>query len=832
MDGFWRLLKLALLALRRDAAAGELRLLAAALVIAVASMSSVAFFIDRVRATLDQEAHQLLAADLALVSNEPITPEQFALANELKLRQARIASFNSVAVAGDSLELADVKAVDTGYPLRGQLEIAPAPASDDIAIVAGPPTATVWVDDRLLHALHVTVGDRIALGASEFTIGGVIVLEPDRAGSLFSLAPRIIMPYADLAATNLILPGSRVQYALLLAGSKEQSDVFQQRVQLLPGQRLRGVDDTRPEVNRALQRAEQFLSLAALTSVLVAGIAIALSARRFAARHFDTCAIMRSFGASQRQIAAIFGLEILLLGLGSSLIGAALGYGVHGLLLGVMSGFVSGNLEAPTLAPLGQSLATGLVAILGFALPPLLGLFSIPPARVLRRDMNPGIRGHQIIYLAAIAAIVALAPWGRGNDLVTLLALGGALASSVALALAAALLVWLLRHVRHGLGITWRYGLASIARHVGASVVQTTAIGLGMMVLLLLLVVRNELLESWLRSLPADAPNQFLVNIQPDDVPNIEAFLHARGVTRPVVYPMIRARLVEINGTPVDPGSFPDPESRRMVQREFNLSFTTELGADNRVIAGQWLDADPGRAEQFSLEAGIAHNLGVGVGDELGFQVAEQRYRGRVTSLREVAWDSFNVNFFVIGAPGLLTDLPATYITSFHVSAGERRWLTELVDHFPSVTVIDIDALLRQVRTIMDRVSLAIELVFSFTLLAGLLVLWAAIATTQDERCYDAAILKSLGASHGLLRWAAIIELATLGAVAGAIAAFGAILIAGLLARRAFEIEYTASWQLLGYGIAVSAIFIVAGGYLALRRALLQPPVSLLRLGG
>lgn len=831
MTWLWRIPKLAILALRRDAAAGELRLLAAALLIAVASMSSVAFFVDRVRATLAQEAHQLLAADLVLLSNDPIDAEHIALARELELTQALTASFNTVAVAGEKLELSEVKAVAENYPLRGRLEIAAAPFASANEYHSGPPPGTVWVDERLLQVLQVAVGDRINLGSSSFTIGGIVTLEPDRASALFSLAPRIIMSYEDLAATGLVLPGSRVQYALLLAGTGAQVSAFQDQVHLGTGQRLRGIDDTRPEVNRALERAEQFLSLAALTSVLVAGIAIALAARRFAARHFDTCAIMRSFGASQFQIVGIFGLEILLLGLVSCLAGAALGYAAHWLLLEILSGVVTGTLAEPTFAPFREALLTGLIAILGFALPPLLGLWTISPARILRRDLGPGIRGHYLLYVAAIAAIIAIAPWGSGNKTVTTLALGGSLLCSAVLAIAATLLVLSLRRLRHGFGISWRYGLASISRHAGASVVQTTAIGLGVMIMLLLTVVRNELLDGWRGSLPESAPNHFLINIQPDQVSALREFLGDRGIEQPEIYPMIRARLVEINGQSVEPGSYPDPESRRMVQREFNLSFSTELGADNRVVAGTWLGEAPGQPEQFSLEQGIASNLGVGVGDELAFQVADQRYRGKVTSLREVDWDSFNANFFVIGAPGLLTDLPATYITSFYLPTAERGWLPELVAAFPSVTVIDIDALMRQVRSIMDRVSLAVELVFGFTLLAGLLVLWAAIQTTQDERRYDAAILKSLGASHGLLRRAAIVELATLGAVAGAIAALGAGAVAMVLARWVFQIEYTAEFWLLGYGVVMSTGFVLIGGYLALRRALVQTPISLLRMG-
>jgi putative ABC transport system permease protein len=628
-----------------------------------------------------------------------------------------------------------------------------------------------------------------------------------------------------------VLPGSRIRYALLVAGEPEPLQRFRASLSLQRGEELESIDDARPEVNRALERAEQFLSLAGLTSVIVAGIAIALSARRFSQRHMDTCAIMRTFGATQRQIIALFGLEILVLGLVSSVAGGILGYGAHLVIVKLMGGAVGGTLAPPSLAPFHVAWLTGVITISGFALPPLVGLWTVPPLRVLRRDVTPRIRGHYLLYVAALGAVALLAPWGSGSRAVTLYTLGGSAAACATLALAAYLLVILLRRVRHGVGAAWRYGMASIARHAGGSVLQTTAIGLGVMILLLLAVVRNDLLDEWRGTLAPDAPNHFLINVQPGDVEPLRAFLGSRGVTVPDIYPMVRGRLVRINDRDVSPDDYFNPEARRLVDREFNLSMTEQPAADNRIVEGRWWTDAGAAPDQLSMEQGIAMQLGLKLGDRLSFQIADSTISASITSIRTVDWDSFNVNFFVIGAPGLFDRQPATYITSFFLSQADREWLPDLVNRFPSVTLIDVDAIMRQVRAIMDRVTMAIEFVFGFTVIAGLMVLWAAIQSTQDERRYDAAIFKSVGASHTTLRAAAIAELATLGLLAGGIAAAAAAIAGGVFASQVFEIRYVPDVALLLAGVIACALFVVTGGYLALRHALRQPPITLLRQG-
>ncbi|MCP5143581.1 MAG: ABC transporter permease [Gammaproteobacteria bacterium] len=822
---------LAFTALRRDIRAGELKLLALALLIAVAAMSSVEFFVERVRTTLNQETHQLLAADLVVAATHPIREATLQSAQDFGLSHVRMATFNSVASAGDKFQLADLKVVEDDYPLRGELQIAPTQFSSDLSSAKAPASRQVWVEPRILQTLALAVGDSLTLGNSIFRIAGVIVLEPDRGSQAFAISPRIIMNYRDLAATGLVLPGSRIRHALLLAGSDDAIANFRNALELETGERVESVDEARPEVNRALERAEQFLALAALTAVIVAGIAIALSAQRFASRHLDTCAIMRTFGASQRGIISVFALEMLMLGLSVSIIGALFGYGAHLIIVSLLADNPQSALAPAGWAPLGRALLTGAIGVLGFAMPPLVALWQVPPLRVLRRDLKPEVGGHSLLYLAAIAAIVALAPWRTGSSTVTAFTLGGTFLACLALALLSWLMVRLLRRVRHSLNITWRYGLASIARHARASIVQTTALGLGVMILLLLAVIRNDLLDSWRDSLPDDAPNHFMINIQPDDVTALRAFLVDHSVAEPGLFPMIRGRITAINGGAVDPDRFPDPLVRRRLEREFNLSVAAELAADNHLAEGQWWPTEQPPAGELSLESGIARDLGLTIGDTITWQIADSQVTSTITNLRDVDWDSFNVNFFAIGSPGTFDSQPATFITAFHAAADNRSWLPELLATFPSVTLIDVDAVMRQVRGIMDRVTLALEFVFGFTVLAGLLVLWAALQTTQDERRYDVAIFKSVGAPHSLLRTAALAELTVVGALAGLVAAVAAGLAGGVLAREVFQMDYLLNPLLFPIGMGISIVVVTAGGYLALRHALREPAITLLRQG-
>ena len=828
------LLRMALRALRRDWQAGELRVLAVALLIAVASVAAVGFFADRIQQAMERKASELLGADLAVTASNPPQPALADAARRQGLRVAEILGFRSVVVSGDLTQLAEVKAVGPGYPLRGALQVSDQPFGPARAVTSVPEPGQVWLDERLLQALGLQVGGSVDVGSRRFQIGAVLAYEPDRAGDLFSLAPRLLMNLADIPATGLIQRGSRAEYRLLLAGEPAALQAFKTEAASLlqAGEKLQSVREARVELGAALDRAQRFLNLAALISVILAGVGIAIAARRFAARHWDSVAILRCVGATQPLVTRLFVLELLVLAALAGTAGLAVGYLAQYGLSGVLGQLVSrADLPPPSWRPLPPALLTGFITLLGFGLPPLLRLREVPPLRVLRRDLGPVDPRLLALYGPAVLAIAALLVWQAGEWRLALYVCGGVAGTILVLSLAAWGLVKALNLLRGRVGVAWRFGLANIARRGAGSAVQVVALGLGLMALLVLTLVRTDLLTSWRSSLPADAPNHFLVNIQPNEVAAVGDFLRAHDLRGVDLFPMVRGRLSAINGRATGPDDYDNPRAKRLVEREFNLSWTERLQADNRIVAGRWWDDGDRGQGLASVEQGLAQALGIALGDTLRFQVAGQSLEAKVASLRTVEWDSFRVNFFVLFPPGVLDAYPATSITSFHLPADQKPLLAELVRRHPSVTVIDVDALMGKVREIMDRVIAAVEYVFLFTLAAGLVVLYAAIQATQDERRFESAVLRTLGARQAVVRQSLLAEFATLGLLAGVLAASAATVLSFVLAVQVFDFPYRWNPWVWLLGAAVGVIGVGLAGVLGARSALSQPPWRALREG-
>ncbi len=813
----------------REWRAGELRVLALALVVAVGAVSAVGFFTDRVRGAMDRQSGELLAADRVVERNRPIEPGWAQQAEALGIATAPVVSFRTVVVAGGEMQLTEAKAVGAGYPLRGHLEVAESRFAAPRTVDAGPAAGRVWVDGRLADQLGLTVGDTLQLGSAGFMVDAVLIYEPDRGGDLFSIAPRLMMNLADLESTGLLGTGALAEYRLLLAGPPAALEMYRRWIvpRLDPGARLVG-RESRPQLNSALERGERFLGLAALVSVLLAGVAAAVAAHRHAARHFDAVAVMRCIGARQRTLTAGYLLQLLYLGLIAALVGSAVGFAAQGVLAGIVGELYALELPAPTPAPLLHAALVGLVALGGFAMPPLLALAGVPPLRVLRREIGGGGAGAVAVYGSAGFALLLLMAWEARDAALTAWVFAGTLATLAVLWLAAAALVGVLGALRRGTGVSWRYGLLNIPRRAAASRVQVVAFGLGIMILLLLSLVRLDLLEAWRTGLPEDAPNQFLINVQPDQVEPLRRFFAGRGGVTPTFHPMVRGRLTAINGEPVSADDYEEPRAKRLVRREFNLSWAERPAPDNRIVAGQWWGRDTG-TEAWSVEQGLAETLGIALGDRLTFGVAEQAVEGEVTSLRAVEWDSFHVNFFVVAPPGMLEGKPASYITSFYLPPERRPVMAEMLHRFPNVTVIDVDALMERVRTIMDRVTLAVEFVFGFTLLAGVVVLVAAAQATQDERRREAALLRTLGAGRRQVRRALTAEFVALGLLAGVLAALSATTLGYLLAERFFGLDYAANPWVFAAGLAAGGVGVGLVGLWGSRSVLSVPPLKTLR---
>jgi putative ABC transport system permease protein len=825
-------LRFALRGLRRDWRAGELRVLLLALVVSVAAVTAVAFFTDRVYRGMTDQAGELLAADLVVVSPGPIPDDWLREARHRALGVALTLEFPSVVVAGERLQLAEVKAVGTGYPLRGALRTSQDPFAPDRPAAPPPPPGQAWAEPRLLAALGTQIGGRISAGRLELQVVQVLRFEPDRGGDLFSLGPRLLMNLDDIPATALVQAGSRVRHRLLLAGPADSLAAYRAWItpRLGASQQVQDVRDSRPELRTALERAQRFLGLAAMVSVLLAGAAVAVAARRYALRHLDSAALMRCLGADQGFVGRVYLVQVFALALAAGALGSALGHVAQAGLAGLLSGLLGGTLPPPSLAPWATGMAVSLVTLVGFGLPPLMRLREVPPARVLRRELAPLPARARMVYGSALAALAGLVAWQAQDLRLAGYVVAGALAGTAVLVGGGLLLVRALGPMRRRSGAGWRLGMAGLARRSGSSTLQVAAFGTGITVLLLLGLVRADLLESWQRSLPADSPNYFLINIQPDEVPALRAFLAEQGLGDGDPYPMVRGRLSAIGGRPVAAGDYEDPRAQRLVEREFNLSWATRPQADNRIVAGRWWQA--GARQELSVEQGLAETLGIRLGDELQFLVAGQAVQARVTSLRSVEWDSFRPNFFVLGPPDLLQGFPATYITSLFLAPGHEARLAELIHRHPSVTVLDVSALLGKVRALMDQAALAVQYVFLFTLLAGVTVLLAAVQSTLDERRFEAAVARTLGARRSQLLGALVAEFAALGALAGLLASGISSVVGLVLAQQVFQMDYHPSVWTAVVGIVGGALGVGAAGLLGTRRVLADPPLQTLRAGG
>ena len=815
--------------LARDWRAGELRVLAMALVIAVAAVTSVAFFADRVGQALVRDAHQLLGADVVLASDHPWKAQMEEDIRARGLEAAAAVNFISMAFGGDKSQLAGVKAVTQNYPLRGRLRVAAAPGAPDAPAEHGPRKGTVWLEQRLVSALDAPVGSRIRLGRAELEVAAVLTLEPERSASFFNIAPRLMMSLDDLAATGLIQTGSRVSYYLYAAGAPQQITAFESfaKPRLERGQRVDTLETGRPEVRASVERARRFLALTALLAAVLAGVAIALGTRRFVERHLDACAVMRCLGATQGRLLGLYGTEFALLAAGACATGVVLGYLAQTAIGAALAGLLRSELPPPGLLPAAQGFLVGLVLLLGFALPPLVRLKNVPALRVMRRETAPSTN-YYLSYLVGAAAFAGLLVWQAGDPKLGGYVAGGfAAAVLVFFAVAWAVLNLLTRpRVVRRFDQRLRYGLTNLRRHARGNAVQVASLALGLTAVLLLSVTRNDLIEAWRRSAPPDAPNRFLLGVQPDQLKDVQAFFAAHKLAAPDLYPMVRGRLTAVNGKPVSEADFSEERAKRLVEREFNLSYMDRLPGHNALAAGRWLDP---RGKELSVEEGIAERLGWKLGDELTFSVGGDAFTARISSLRRLRWDSMKINFFVIAPPALLADFPTSYVSAFRVEPGQEQALNELAARFPNVTLVDVAAALRQAQEVIDQLIAAVQFIFLFALGAGMLVLYSALVATEDERRREAAVMRVYGASRAQVIGAQRIEFLAMGAVAGILAALGAAAIGQLLARRVFELDLPPSPALWIAGPLAGIALLSLNAWLSSRKVLRASPAATLR---
>ncbi|MDD0839630.1 ABC transporter permease [Curvibacter sp. HBC61] len=831
---FWRL---GWRTLWRDLRAGELRLLIVAVTLAVAALSAVGFFSDRLKAGLQRDARQLLGGDVVLASDNPAPAAFEAQARRLGLQVAGTLSFPTMGRApdeqGGASRLVALKAVGAGYPLRGRLVVAERPGGAETPTRTVPAAGEAWVDAPLLDALGLQVGDPLLLGDSRLRVARVLVLEPDRGAGFMSFAPRVLINEADLAATRLVQPASRISYRLAVAGEAAPVQAFgrwaadELKRGELRGARLESLESGRPEMRQTLDRAEKFLNLVALLAALLSAVAVALAARGFAAKHLDDCALLRVLGLSQRTIALAYSVEFVLAGLWAAALGVALGWGVHHAFVFLLAGLVDAALPAASAWPALLGLGMGLTLLLAFGLPPVLQLAQVPPLRVIRRDLG-GLKPASLLVLGlGVLGFAALLMAVSSDRLLGLIAVGGFAGAVLLFAGLSWVAVKLLRRsVHESTAPRW---LVLATRQISArpayAVVQVSALAVGLLALVLLVLLRTDLISSWRQATPPDAPNRFVINVLPEQGADFQARLKQAGVASYDWYPMIRGRLLSVNGKAVSPDDYASDRAKRLVDREFNLSNTAEQPPHNSVVGGRWT---PEEAGAISVEEGLAQTLGLKLGDQLRFDIGGLQTESRITSLRKVDWGSLHANFFVIYPVSQLQDVPVTYLAAFRAPA-QPGFDNALVRQFPNITNVDMSSTLNQVQRVLEQVVRAVEFLFAFTLAAGLVVLFAAVTATREERSREFAIMRAVGASARLLRQVQAAELVGVGLLAGTLASAVAAAVGWGLARYVFDFAWNASpWVLLG-GALAGAVLALAAGWWGLREVLRRPVVETLR---
>ncbi len=824
----------------RDFRAGELRLLALAVLLAVAALTAVGFFADRLNQGLARDAGALLGGDAVVGSDKPAPAELLERAAALGLPMATSVSFPSMGRAPDELggasRLVAVKAVSEAYPLRGQLRLKAAPDAAERSGAGAPARGTVWVDAALLDALQLQVGDDLLLGDTALEIAQIIVIEPDRGAGFMSFAPRVMLNQADLADTGLIQPASRVSYRLALAAPPGRETALrdyvawaEQQIKTLPlrGVRVESLQSGRPEMRQTLDRAEKFLNLVALLSALLAAVAVGIAARDFAQRHLNDCAMQRVLGLSQARIAGAYSLEFAGVGALASAAGVLLGFAVHHVFVWLLAGLVNASLPPAGVWPALFGMGVGMTLLLGFGLPPVLQLARVPPLRVMRRDVGALKASSALVLTAGSAGFVALLLAVSADLRLGLIAVGGFAAAIALFALLSWLAVMLLkRAVPEASAPRWLVlATRQIAARPAFAVLQVSALAVGLLALVLLVLLRTDLIDSWRKATPPDAPNRFVINLQPDQAESFKAALAQAGVKRYDWFPMIRGRLVAINGQPVNGDSLSEERAKRLVEREFNLSHAAARPEHNPLAAGRWTAEED---DALSVEAGLAETLGVKLGDRLRFDIAGQLREGRITSLRKVDWSSMRVNFFVMFPKAEMPGLPISYISAFR-APDTPGFDNRLSRDFPNITNVDISASIGQVQRVLDQVVRAVEFLFAFTLAAGLVVLFAAVTATREARAREFGLMRAMGASGQLLARVQRTELLGVGALAGLLASLAAMAVGWAMARYAFEFSWNPSPWVPLLGALVGAGLALAAGWWGLREVLRRPVIETLR---
>ncbi len=823
------LLILGLRLLWRDTRAGELTILFLALLVAVTCSTAVTLFSDRLERTLTNQTAEFLAADMVITSHSTLSQTWLDKATELNLMQAQTAEFSSVLMENDEMLLAGVKAVSAGYPLRGFLKTTTLDYSVETKAQKGPQAGTAWVEKRVLTTLKLNLGETVTVGEKPLVIAKILTYEPDKQGDLYSLSPRLMMNKQDLEATGIIRPGSHIHYFYLFSGTEAQLSKFKNWIkpQLNPAQRILDIHEDRPELGSALDRAERYLGLSSIVVIIISGVAIAMATRRYVERHLDATAILRCLGSKQNTVLWLFVSQFLILGLLTSSLGCGLGWIVQEMLFILLKSLLPQSVASPGWSAAFFGLLTGMVVLIGFAVPLLLQLKRVSPARVLRRDLAPMPTSAWLVYGLAISIIVVLI-WRYTQDLnltATIFCAGFVLL--IVLGFVIFLILKLARRALPFLSLHWRFGLQGLLRNSHATITQILAFTITLVAMALSFSVQNDLIDNWQNQLPEHAPNHFALNIFPEQMAALKDDFNAEGISESQFYPIVRGRLTKINDVPVTKIVSKDSQGESATHRELSLTYTSKLPEDNKIIEGRWWATKQGGL--VSVEKKLADSLKIKIGDRLLFIIGGQELTATVSSIRSLQWETMKPNFYMVFSPGTLEAFPGTYLTSFYLPESKKTFLNGLVKKYPAMTILEVDLILKQFKTILRQLTEAINYLLYFSLIAGFTVLFSAIYSTLDNRIYESALLRTFGANRALLRTTHFIEFFTLGLSSGALAVILSESLLYALYAKALSMDYHPTSYLWFSLPLIGAFAVGLAGCWGVNHVVNTPPLKVLR---
>ncbi len=827
--------KLALKLFSREFRRGELTVISAAIALAVLTVLTLSMVTERIAESIAQKSSAFIAADRVLASNHVLDTAFITQAEQQNLETAQMVYFDTMLFANDEMQFSSVKAASNSYPLKGQLKVKSGLNAETEVAPSAPTPGNVWLSESVFYSLNINVGDQVELGAALFNVEKVIVEEPDAPFNVFSSSRRVLINIADVPKTEVIQPGSRVFYRQLYAGDESDINSFYDwlKPQLKENQNWYGVKDRQSPISNSLNRAESFLLLAGLLGIILAAVAIAVSAKRYCERQYDPVAMMKTLGGSRDMIRKIYLMHLLLVCTMAVFVGLAIGYGLQELATGYLAKSMGTELPMAGFKPWLVAISTGVICAVMFSIKPLLDLFDIPPLRVLRRNLGDRLAVSKI-HLGLSALTVFLLMWLFSNNIkITLILFVSTLTLILVLFLISKLIFGGGRKLGLKPGNSWSLAIASIQKRANVNAVQLISFSLAIKLLLFLIVLKNDIISDWQSQLPSDAPNAFLVNITQNELDPVNEYLAQKGIQVSEFYPTIRGRVNAVNGEAVarevslQDNEKKDEEARSGIGRELNLTWLDEVPSQNDIIDGQWFGDDA--VAEASLEESMMQRLDVKMGDTLTFLIGAQSFDAKITSVRKVNWATLKPNFFIILSPDVLSDFPATYISSVRIEPEKKRDFSQLLRTYPTITAIDVDNFVKQIQSTIEQVSLAIGFVLAIVVLCGALVLISQVQASLGERMQEIVILRTLGAKSRLIKNATLYEFLLLGGLAGLVAAFFSDIALLIVQQQMFDLAGKLHPNIWIIGPVAGGVFVAGLGYFMIARTLKQNTQGLVR---